>query len=186
VEQQEELQSLSNLTPTLHRRSSKTTASGVPCLDSVATEIIEFFVHTTQVIGLPKSLGEIYGLLFASDRPINFDDVKTQLNLSKGATSQGLKQLRNIGAVKLTYIPGDRRDYYHAETELKKLVAGFLREQVTPQMAGWDMRLTRLNDMLSDEDNERNPLLDQRIEKLNSWASKLRRVVPVLMSVISP
>lgn len=106
--------------------------------------MISIFVQMTQVLGLPRSLGEIYGLLFASPRPLAFQEIGERLNLSKGSVSQGLRFLRTIGAIKPVVIPGDRREYFEPEVELRALVGGFLRERLNPQLEAWGARAKAL------------------------------------------
>jgi len=78
-------------------------------LTALETEIIDLFVQVSRLFGQPRSLAEIYGLLFISAHPLAMDDLIERLRLSKGAASQGLKFLRNMGAGKTVYVPGDRR-----------------------------------------------------------------------------
>ena len=54
-----------------------------------------------QIFGVPKSVGQIYGLLYASPLPLGFSDIVERLEISKGSASQGLQLLRSLGAVKL-------------------------------------------------------------------------------------
>jgi len=35
-------------------------------LDAVERQVVDFFVDGVKVLGLPRSIGEIYGLLFVS------------------------------------------------------------------------------------------------------------------------
>src|SRR5882724_4174156 len=98
-------------------------------LNPLETEIIDFFFQLSRLLGQPRSLAEIYGLLFISARPLAMDHLIERLNLSKGSASQGLKFLRNIGAIKTVYVAGDRRAHYEAVAELRNLVTRFLRDQ---------------------------------------------------------
>ena len=123
--------------------SSQLIASGSSLTDGEQT-MISIFVQMTQVLGLPRSLGEIYGLLFASPRPLAFQEIGERLNLSKGSVSQGLRFLRTIGAIKPVVIPGDRREYFEPEVELRALVGGFLRERLNPQLEAWGARAKAL------------------------------------------
>ena len=43
----------------------------------------EFFADTVKVLGLPKSVGEIYGALFISKTPLSLDDLVEQLEIVK-------------------------------------------------------------------------------------------------------
>src|SRR5258708_38328133 len=78
-------------------------------LNALETEIVDFSFQLSRLLGQSRSLAEIYGLVFISDRPLAMDDLIERLQLSKGSASQGLKFLRNIGALGMIYVPGARR-----------------------------------------------------------------------------
>src|SRR5262245_56308249 len=83
-------------------------------LNPLEAEVIALFVQMSRALGQPRSLGEIYGLLFISARPLAMDDLIERLGLSKGSASMGLRFLRNAGAIKMVYVPADRRVHYEA------------------------------------------------------------------------
>lgn len=62
-------------------------------------ECSDFFAEAMQVFGVPKSVGQIYGLLYASPRPLSFSGIVERLEISKGSASQGLQFLRSLGAI---------------------------------------------------------------------------------------
>src|SRR5271163_1760562 len=99
-------------------------------LGPVEMEVIRLFVQVSRVLGQPRSLAEIYGLLFVSHRPLDMDRLITQLQLSKGSASQGLKYLQDLGAVRAVYIAGERRTHYEAVAELRNLVGRFFSRQI--------------------------------------------------------
>ena len=70
-----------------------------------------------------------------SAEPLAMDDLVVRLKISKGSVSQGLKFLRTLGAIREVEGPDVRRTYYEGDIELKKLVGGFIREQMRPHMA---------------------------------------------------
>ncbi len=151
--------------------------------------VIDVFVRLAGMLGIPKSVGEIYGLLFATARPLAFPDIGEMLNLSKGSISQGLRLLRGIGAVKLIYIPGDRRDHFVPETELRALLSGFLRENVRPHLESGLARIKILDALcrrsdFSGSDERTQKTLRQRIEKLQAWHKKGRTVVPIISKLV--
>ena len=103
-------------------------------LSEFELETIDLFIRSVQVLGLPRSIGEIYGFLFAQAQPQPMDVLIRRLNISVGSASQGLKFLKNIGAVKVTLHPGDRREFFTAQTELRKLVIGLIKERIQPHL----------------------------------------------------
>src|SRR6266850_333181 len=74
-------------------------------LSELEIEAVDMFINFLRIIGLQKSIGEIYGLLFVSAKPLSMDDITNRLDISLGAASQGLKLLRGLGAVKAVYSP---------------------------------------------------------------------------------
>jgi hypothetical protein len=63
------------------------------------SECIELFAEVVYALGLPRSIGQIYGLLYASPLPLSFSDIVERLDISKGSASQGLQLLRTLGAI---------------------------------------------------------------------------------------
>ncbi len=153
-------------------------------LSPLEVQVIDLFVGVVRLIGLPKSLGELYGLLFIATQPLTLDQLVDRLRISKGSASQGLRTLRQIGAAKVVYVPGDRRDHYVAETELKKLVAGFISGQVLPHLESGASRLDRLRALEPEAVAELDPaaakIVGDRIEKLGHWHQRAGKLAPLV------
>ncbi|MEY3479719.1 MAG: hypothetical protein RIQ71_494 [Verrucomicrobiota bacterium] len=147
-------------------------------------EVVEFFVHLGRYLSLPRSVGEIYGLLFANGGAMTLDELVRQLSISKGSASQGLRLLRGVGAVRVGYRPGDRKDYYEAEVELPALVRGFLRDQLSVRLNHANDRLQRLRDAVGDPANGAPNGLVNRLERLESWNKKAKRLVPLVSTFL--
>ena len=142
-------------------------------------EVVEFFVHLGKYLSLPRSVGEIYGLLFATGEKLTLDDLVARLAISKGSASQGLRLLRGAGAVRVTHLPGDRKDYFEAEADLPALIRGFLRDQLVLKLEHADRRLDRLRAVVDDPGNGAPAGLSGRVERLQSWQNKARRLIPL-------
>jgi DNA-binding transcriptional regulator GbsR (MarR family) len=141
--------------------------------------VVEFFVHLGKYLSLPRSVGEIYGLLFATGEKLTLDDLVARLAISKGSASQGLRLLRGAGAVRVTHLPGDRKDYFEAEADLPALIRGFLRDQLVLKLEHADRRLDRLRAVVDDPENGAPAGLSGRVERLQSWQNKARRLLPL-------
>ncbi len=159
--------------------------SVTPALSEIERRIIDLFVDGVRVIGLPKSIGEIYGMLFLSKEPLSFDDLVNRLGISKGSVSQGLRALRQIGAVSECPNGSGRRTYYQPETRLKRLVGGFIREQVVPHLASGTDKLAVLNDAIGGiDDDEHQKFLAERLERLEHWFKRSRLILPLFQRVL--
>jgi HTH-type transcriptional regulator, glycine betaine synthesis regulator len=148
-------------------------------------QVVDFFVDGVRVLGLPRSLGEIYGLLFISTDPLSLDDLVRDLGISKGSASQGLRTLRTLGAVREATGNGDRRTYYEPAVDLKRLVGGFIREQVRPHLDSGKTKLQSISDTASlTADPVEREFFNDRIERLESWMKRGGQVLPMLQKIL--
>ncbi len=147
-------------------------------------EVVALFIHLVNLLKLPRSVGEIYGLLFISTTPLSMNDLTRRLKLSKGSASQGLSLLRSIGAVREFYVPGNRRNHYVAETELRKLADGFIKEQLIPRLAQGKEQMGRIEDAWKALLPEEQKALKNRVNKLQSWQRQASVTLPILARLI--
>lgn len=70
--------------------------------DVVAFEnaLVDFFVNAADLLGVPKSVAAIYGIVFASPEALSFAAIEARLDISKGSVSQGLRVLKEVGALR--------------------------------------------------------------------------------------
>lgn len=150
-------------------------------LSELDIEAIEMFISFLKLLGLPKSVGEIYGLLFVATRPLSMDDLIERLQISLGAASQGLKLLRSVGAVKVVYTPGERRDHYVADLELSKFATSFIKDELNPRMTRALARIERMESeaLLMDEPDKK--ITFQRIERLKHWMERGQKMLPWIL-----
>ena len=150
-------------------------------LTELEVEAIEMFINFLRLIGLPKSVGEIYGLLFVAPKPLAMDDIMERLDISLGAASQGLKLLRSFGAVRVVYERGDRRDHYVADLELSRFATVFIKEELQPRMEMASDRIRRMEASLADLSPKERRVTEQRIERLKHWIDKGQKILPWLI-----
>jgi DNA-binding transcriptional regulator GbsR (MarR family) len=161
---------------------NKTTAA--EGLSELEREVIELFVRMADVLNLPRSVGEIYGLLFISSEPLCLDDCRLRLNISKGSTSQGLKILRSFGAIRTVYVPGDRKDYYVSETSLRKMARGFASEQIQPHVTSGRERIERIRELMAAEGSLDDEMLCEKVELLENWQRRAGKALPLVLKLI--
>ena len=172
--------------PMLDEQTSET---GAPTIGSgqraeLEREVIQHFVEISRALGQPRSFAEIYGLLFISPEPLAMDDLCARLQMSKGSASQGLKFLREIGAVKVIEKNGDRRTHYEAVAELRRLAGRFLRDQIGPQLAGSEARLDRMATAVGGVTDAGRGHTAARITMLRSWNKNTRRLLPLVIKLL--
>ena len=153
-------------------------------LSPIESEMIDLFVQLSRLLGQPRSLAEIYGLLFVSARPLAMDDLISRLRLSKGSASQGLRFLHSLGAVRMVYVPGDRRTHYEAVAELRVLVTRFIRDQVVPHLDTGLDRLDRIGHLVHQLPAPERDRVGARVKMLRSWEKNGRRVLPLVARIL--
>ena len=112
------------------------------------------------------------------------DDFVDRLGLSKGSVSQGLSLLRQLGAVRLQFVVGDRRDHYVPEVGLRRLLGGFLREKVEPHLESGQARLANLKTLLETVDPAQRAHAEERITMLTAWHKQTRSLLPLVKAVV--
>lgn len=157
-------------------------------LDPVEGEFVRFFVQVATTLNLPRSVGEIFGFLFAADEPRPFDEVVARLGISKGSASHGLKFLTKIGAISLVYVPRDRRTFYEAETSMCKLFSSALNESVRPHLEGNARLVEGLEERIATaapELGDKAAHYRNRTASLRNWNDKALVLLPLLDKLFS-
>jgi DNA-binding transcriptional regulator GbsR (MarR family) len=154
-------------------------------LSDFEAQVVEFFCDGVRLLGLPKSIGEIYGLLYVSPDPLSLDDLVRRLGISKGSASQGLKALRELGAVREAKGVTGRRVFYEPDVELKQLVGGFIKEQVRPHLESGEEKLAKLQAMVRTIPGDaKSDFYAGRLERLRRWSKRARIVLPLLQKFL--
>ena len=146
-------------------------------------ESIDFFVRLMGILGMPRSVGEIYGLLYFSEKPLSMDKISSRLEISIGSASQGLRTLKSLKAIRSTYIAGDRRDHYLAETEFRRLFSSFIKDEIMPHLDSANDRISRMEESLTPNEKN-NDFYLVRLEKLKKLTKTGSRLLPALAGLL--
>ena len=84
--------------------------------------------------GFKRNMGRMWCVLYLSERPLSAGDLAGMLQLSTGAVSMTLAELVKWGAIKKSWVPGERRDFYEPETSIWKMVSRVFRERELQQI----------------------------------------------------
>ena len=136
----------------------------------------------SKVIGMPRSVGEIFGFIFSSAEPKTFDAVVQELGISAGSASHGLRYLRRIGVIRSVYLARDRRDHFTAETSFHVLLKGFLGEAVMTHLVTSHDRLEKLKESVKAGDDANLETLGEKLEVLLEWHQQARKAMDLVMT----
>jgi len=158
----------------------KTETTDSPHLNEVESAIIEIFIRATKILGYPKSIGEIFGLLYISPNPLCMEDIIQKLGISLGAASQGLKILKSMRAVKTNHPIGQRREFYLAETQLDELIGRYLREEFEGHLYSWKNQQDEIRVKLENKSDTNDNHLSERLDNLEALYDKSRATFDLL------
>ena len=149
-------------------------------------ELIQLCVHVTRLLAIPRSVREIFGFVFSSPSPVTFDDIVASLGISSGSASHGLRYLRRIGALSVTYVVRDRRDYFVAETSLARLFSGYLIENLTHHLADSRERIAAMRHVLESGNDLKAAHLSTRVEVLLEWNRQVSTAISAASETLNP
>jgi len=141
---------------------------------------VDFFVDAADLLGVPKSVAAIYGIVFASPVPVSFADIGARLDISKGSISQGLRVLREMGALKEVSTAEDRAELFSPDLEMRKLIGRFLESRLQKQLEGGSSRLAGLKKSAAAFPPKTQKELLQRVKKLQQWHDRSRALLPLV------
>lgn len=141
--------------------------------------VVGFFSDTADLLGVPKSLAIIYGIVFASPQPLSFADIEYRVNLSKGSISQGLRVLREMGAIKEVSSQSDRAELFTPDMEIRRLIRAFIEHRLQHQLDAGNTRLTMLQQTVPMLPGLDGDTLRARLRQLQIWHDKTRALLPI-------
>ena len=154
-------------------------------LSRTRLDFIEACGRICQVLGMPRSVGQIYGLLYLSPDPLSLDAITDSLGISKASASTGTRQLTSWGGLRQVWVPGERRDHYQAEPELGNLLRSSYAELFKRRLTSSRRRLEMLAETLEDELNQGVLSRDEykfcsdRLKRFAQVQKKLQTLAPI-------
>ena len=148
-------------------------------------DMVEMGGRLSQVLGFPRSTGQIFGLLYFSAQPLSLGDICIMLGISKASTSTGTRQLASWGSIRKVWVPGERRDYYEAVDDLVQLFKGSYRTLVKPRIRSSENRIKNIEDSLkADFDmqlitKEQQKFMYERLSKIKKLNVRVNKVLPL-------
>ncbi len=137
--------------------------------------------------GINRTVGQIYALLFVTEQQLHADDIGEQLGISRSNVSIGLKELQAWGLVRLSRIPGDRREYFSSLGDVweifRVVAAERRRREVAPTLSV--LRESLLAETTSREDafaQQRMREMHDLVDLANTWFDDLQRLSPESMA----
>jgi len=104
-------------------------------LEVARDKFIEGISRMGDAFGLNRFVIQLYAFLYLSGKPLSLDEIVEALGASKGNVSINIRELEKWGAVRNIWIKGSRKDYYEAETDVKKVFLNKLKSAIEKKIS---------------------------------------------------
>ena len=135
-------------------------------LTRLEEESIDYFVSFVQMFGLPKSIGQIYGLLFVSPEALPMDSI-----------------LKDLGAVTSHSLEGDRREHYRADLQVSRITNHFFENRLEPRLQNGKSRLSLMMDLIDEslDGFDDSAEVRTRVAALQKWHKRGGSIIPMIV-----
>lgn len=151
---------------------------------NLPNNVQEFILHFGEMgskWGINRTVGQIYALLYLSEKPLNADQIVDSLGFSRSNVAMGLKELVNMNLVMLKHLPADRKDYYGTHEDLWDIVFNLIearrKREIEPTLTV--LRSLLLNESDADEQSfemKRIKEMHDLMESLSDWYDDIKRI----------
>lgn len=122
--------------------------------------------------GVNRTVAQIHALLYISEIPLNAEQITESLGVARSNVSNSLKELQTWKIIERVPMPGDRRDYFTAETDVWEVafkIAALRKEREI------DPALKTLNTCLQEADGDMRVTDEQRrrLEEMHKFTSTM-------------
>ena len=152
-------------------------------LPSLNRQFVAHFGEMGSKWGINRTVGQIYALIFISERALHADEIAETLAFSRSNVSMGLKELQSWRLVKLRHFPGDRREYFETPQDIWEIFRALAEErrrrEVEPTLSM--LRMALLEEPQGDADRhaqERMREMHDLIERLMTWFDDVQKLAP--------
>ena len=152
-------------------------------LPPLSRDFIAHFGEMGSKWGINRTVGQIYALIFISQRALNADDIAETLEFSRSNVSMGLKELQAWRLVRLRHQPGDRREYFEAPADVweifRVLAEERRRREIEPTLSMLRMALLEESGTEAERHAQaRMKDMHDLIDRLMTWFDDVQKLAP--------
>jgi len=139
--------------------------------------------------GFRRHMGRLWTVLYLSPEAMTTADLSETLQLSSSAVSLSLGELVRWGAVRKTWRPGERKDFYQAESNVWKLLRrvyerrelSLIREAIDA-LGSAQESLDEARSRLGGDDRRRVDYMRKRLSRLSALSRAGERLIRLLVA----
>lgn len=144
-----------------------------------------------EYFGFSKVMGQLYGSLLMSPRPLCLDDMMELLSISKASVSMNMRTLEHMGMVRQVWVRGrgDRRKFYEAETDFWQIISNILsgREMrdVDRALSIMNQNVQMLREAMPEMSAENQELAGLYLERIGQMQALFKFAQLIITSILA-
>jgi DNA-binding transcriptional regulator GbsR (MarR family) len=156
-------------------------------LTKAREDLIRELGRLSSFAGFNKAMGQIYGVLYLSEKPISLTEIAGQLGISKGNASLNIKTMERWGLIHPINRSGDRQDYYEAETNFWKIIHDIITErdkkEIDHIIGAISSILDSVRESGSDKCNKENQFYQERLGKMVDFGNAVNQLMQASLTL---
>ena len=147
--------------------------------ETLVRRFVEHWGMMARAWGINASMGEIFALLFVTNRSWTAEDLRVRLKVSRGNVSMNLRELMTWGLIHKVHRQGERREFFRAEEDVWTLFRNILAERKRREL---DPTLNMLRQTVGDiPSGEEHRIRRERLSKLADFFSMINGLASRLL-----
>lgn len=147
-------------------------------------QLMEALGRQSGFWGIGKITGEIYAALYLSKEPLSLAELAESLGVTKGNISVAIRTLEQLGMVKRSQRPGDRRVFFEAEPDFWLIAHRVLERRQKPE---FDESFRILDESIKQAEDappsEDRMFVLQRLHALQNFYNELDQIVATILGL---
>lgn len=139
-------------------------------VDPAVLKVADAVGALMEAWGFRRNMGRMWAVLYLEDHPLTAADLGERLGLSTGAVSMLVNELMQWDIIKKTWVVGERREHFEAETSIWKMVSRVFRERELRWVRTAHEAFAAAGEELESGDDERHRLIAGRVAGLTQLA----------------
>ncbi len=139
-------------------------------VDPAVLKVADAVGALIEAWGFRRNMGRMWAVLYLEDHPLTAADLGERLGLSTGAVSMLVNELIQWGIIKKTWVVGERREHFEAETSIWKMISRVFRERELRWIRTAHEAFAEAERELEAGDDARHQLIASRVAGLSQLA----------------
>lgn len=168
--------------------SSATPSNADHAYDTAVASLVTFWGDMASKWGINRTMAQIHARLFCADAPMNTDEIMDALDISRGNANMNLRSLTEWRLVSKKRLPGSRKDYYEADTNVWRITARIIEERQRRELQPVQTQLEDCRAQLPETETPaataRTTMLRERLDALIELMEAFEAVSDVLLPLV--